>query len=634
MTSMLAEERDAGLDELIAAANQRLQSGDTEGALAQLGPLTSDAVIYLPARFLLAMVAWKMGQLDWSLKLMRDCHERWPMHGTVAEVLASLYAQAGNLHESLFMGKMSTALGGPSEFIDFIPAGFPNFDRAFYSIKDRPRLALAKSSLASGNLGLAVEYARQHSALNPDDGDAYAFLADLLLRSRQASAAVGVLEAVEGHIADNAGFPPATASLYAKALAANGETAAARRWHEQAVERAPDDLSITAAQIADLGWLESDATHRRRLGRQWAEHFCPRSSKPREWHRLDGKLVIGYLVSGFNDPLDAAAVAAVARAHDRSRVTVIGYGFGAQDWQGNALLSGAFDNWVDIRGLDPATLSRYFVRGGAHVIVDVSGFAAPVSLLALARVQTAIRVSWLGNPARIEDPIYDAQIAANSDLATSGNSWAIRGGYPILRPLQQDRTVRGSRHDGINLGADVWMAQLDHPTVKLWSSVLEALPQANLLLRAHDMGSDGNVQRLIERFGTTLAARIDIVDVGTAEEFYALIDVALTPFRGASPRMAADALASGVPVVALDLKDAANPYPAFLRDFGLDHSLVASNERDYIAKVQAVAATGAARDETEATIAAMHEADSVRYFAAALEEHAVRLLEESEKLAS
>ena len=42
------------------------------------------------------------------------------------------------------------------------------------------------------------------------------------------------------------------------------------------------------------------------------------------------KLVIGYLVSAFVDPEDAVAVAAVARAHDRAQVTVLGFGLGSQ----------------------------------------------------------------------------------------------------------------------------------------------------------------------------------------------------------------------------------------------------------------------------------------------------------------
>src|SRR5487761_1050750 len=99
----------------VREANERLATGDMEAALTLLHPLASGNTPYVPALFLLSMAAWKMGRLDWSLDLMRKCSELTPMDGTVAEVLASLQAQAGNLQESLFMGKMATALGGLGE---------------------------------------------------------------------------------------------------------------------------------------------------------------------------------------------------------------------------------------------------------------------------------------------------------------------------------------------------------------------------------------------------------------------------------------------------------------------------------------------------------------------------------------
>jgi tetratricopeptide (TPR) repeat protein len=309
MSSIAEPDAPISVDAQVHEAKHRLAAGDAEGALAILAPLTTDGSICLPAQFLLSMTAWKLGRLDWSIELMRQCHEAFPMEGTVAEVLASLYAQAGNLGESLFMGKLGTALGGPGQLSFLVPAGFPNFDWAFYQIKSEPMLAAAKAYLASGDSGDALEKARQHAALNPMDGAAHGFYAMLLLRNGLASAAVDVLRAVNAH----ADLPAPYASLYARALTQVGEFDAARHWHENAVALAPDDAGIAAARVQDSLWLEESPGRRAALSEDWARRFCP-PAKGRAWQRPEKKLVIGYLLSSFSDPLDLGAVAAVARA--------------------------------------------------------------------------------------------------------------------------------------------------------------------------------------------------------------------------------------------------------------------------------------------------------------------------------
>jgi tetratricopeptide (TPR) repeat protein len=625
MTVIAEQDPAVALADQVHDANRLVGTGDLEGALALLAPLTSGETPYLPAQFLLSMTAWKMGRLDWALDLMHECHKKWPMHGTVAEMLASLYAQVGNLRESLFMGKLATALGGAGEYTDLIAPGFPMFDWAFYNIKDKPLLAQAKASHAKGKLLEAIEKARQHSALNPQDGDAHAFLAELLLRAGMGSVAIDVLHSLEGNIVGDGEFPAAYASLYARALTTVGAFAEARTWHAKATTSEPKDPEIAAAQILDSAWSEKNRGETATAASNWVQRFCQPSGS-RQWRRPDGKLVIGYLVSTFGDPLDIPAVAAVARAHDRDRVATVGYGIGSQNWESNVSLQGAFDTWQDIRGLDPATLERFFIRGGLHIIVDAAGLAAPRNLMALARLRTAIRVGWFGNSAQITDSVYDAQIVASATESKDKTRWAIAGGYPISRHQPQG-TVRVA-HDGVHFGSDARMMQLSGETINLWSSVLQAHPDSKLLLRAHDMAPGSNIDRLVTLFGRELAARIDIVDAESAEEFYASVDVALTPRRGISPRMAAEALACGVLPVALAGGTQA-PYGAFLQGLGLGSMLVAADDRDYASIALALATPGKARDKVLAAIekALPSGDDGVRLFARMLEDHAVNALE-------
>ena len=626
MHGTVVEPDSLALQAQVDEAGRLLSEDDDEGAVALLAPLIASEETSLAARFLLAMAAWKAGRLDAAIELMRACHEQWPMDGSVAEALASLYAQAGNFEDSLFMAKLGAALGGPGKLSNLQPKRFPVFDTVFYRFRDKPMLAQARAAITRGEVSLAIEYVRQHSAINPSDGDSHALLALLLFRAGMASTANEVLCSIVEHMDAGGEVPTSCVSLHARVSTAVGRFEQARALHERATAEAPADSAIAAARIADGGLLDVDPATLASWSKDWAQRFCA-APKPRQWRRVGGKLAIGYIVSAFADPLDIAAVAAAARAHDRNRVTVVGFGMGAQNWDENALFGGAFDKWQDIGSLDPATLARFFDRAGLHLIVDTAGFASPNSLVALSRLQTAIRVSWLGNPATLGAPVYDVHVAGVLPKAREAH-WPLGGGYPIIPSAQPMAAV--SSRDDFHFGVDARMSQIDDETVALWTKVLEAKPAAKLLLRSRDMARGANIDRLIGCFGRVLAARVDVVDVETPAEFYASIDVALMPCRGVSPRAAAEALAHGVPPVTLGKGKGTSPYAPFLRGLGIDASLVSSTEAGYVKIAVNLATSREARKELVAGLKTAVEAGAPHHFARALEERAMAELASAE----
>ncbi len=600
----------APIEDEVQRAAECLALGDADAALALLKPLMVQSPT-MPVQFVLGLAAWDLGQLDTSVELMRQCHEADPMDGTVAEVLASLYAQVGNLKESLFIGKLATALGGYGHLARLIPPGFPTFDGAFLSIRSEPLLMQARINLAGGKLQAALDMARQHVSLNSTDAEARGFYASILLRSGAASAAVDVLEPI-----DERHHTAAIASISARARIGVGEIAEGRRLHERAVALASDDAMIAGALVCDSQWWAADAGAAAALA--WAQRFCP-PAKPARPLSGGSKLVIGYIVPAFVDPLDADAVAAVAHAHDRSTVTVVAYGFGARSWEENLRLSAGFDKWRDISTLDPATTARFFARDGVHVMVDAAGFASPKTLLALARLQNVVRVSWLGNAAGLGQPVYDAMIgprgaATPPDVA----AWTIAGGFPIAGATQ---SLVGVKSSDVVFGADVTMTQIDPDTTAAWSAVLRAVPQAKLVLRANDMTPGRNIERLIERFGGQLAGRIDLLPALRPMDFYRGIDVALLPLKGASARAAGDALACGIPPVAIVADRGGTPYGALLRDAGLGDVLIAYSVGEYAAMAAALATAPEARSQVVAMIDALRtgEVANVGCYANAIE---------------
>jgi hypothetical protein len=423
----------ASAPEGVAEAARHLAAGDAQAALDALRRAAGADARSLKLRFLTGLIAWRLADVQQALALLRACHEDAPMNGGIAEVLASLYAQAGNLADSLYFGKLSTALGPDAEFSQLVPPSFPTFGTAFLAIRERPLFGRAKMLVGSGQPIEGLDLARQHVALYPADDEARLFLGEGLLRAGAAAAASGVLEPV----ATGAGASPTALSLYARALAAVGEGANARAFHERACAEAPEDAGIAAARLADAPWIEADAAQIDAWIADWARRFCPPQKRAVRVPAAK-KLVIGYALSALADPRDAAAIAAVARAHDRAHASVIGYGIGAQSWRENAVFSGAVDKWRDIAGLDPATLARVLAGDGLAVIIDLGGAAAPRQLAALGRLGSGIRLSWLGQPSALGAPVYDAALGRR---ANGLPSWGPDAAYPLvrdwLRPLER-----------------------------------------------------------------------------------------------------------------------------------------------------------------------------------------------------
>ena len=606
--------------DLIAEAARLLAEGDDEAALEalqQAGSIDPDSLRF---QFLTGLLAWRFSNLEQALALLRRCHEIDPMNGTVAEVLASLVAQAGDLVESLYFGKIATALGPKEGYAELIPPSFPSFGQAFLAIQEKPLFARAKLMAQSGQLSGAIDFASQHLSLNPGDDEARRFLADSLLRVGAAGAAVATLRPA----AERTGAAAEFLSRYAHALAMVGEHEEARKFHDAACKAEPSDAEVAARRVADSLWLDSGVDAGVARAMDWAGRFLP-ARKAAALPRGEGKLVVGYLVSSFADPLDAAAVAAVAKAHDRSRFSVIGFGIGKQSWAENAMLSGAFDKWRDISEVDPATLARMLRGDGLAVVIDCAGFANPRQLLALGRVNTALRVGWLGTPPGIGAPFHDAVLGR---AAGDTPAWGMDRNYPLVRDWI--KPITHNRAEGIRFGGDAWLSQLDAATVRLWSAVLTGVPGASLALRARDMGRGGNIDRLIARFGRDVAARIDIVEAVSPEDFYCDVDIALAPVRGSSPRMAAEAIACGVPVVALAGATPYDPYGAFMRGLGLGDRLVAADEQDYVSIALSLAGSADARAPLTAAVASIARTGeaSARAIAEIIEINAVKMLAE------
>ena len=155
----------------VAEAARHFAEGSTEQALAALQAAGAANGESVPLKFMTALLAWRLGDTALALMMSRSCFERAPENGTIAEAIASLYAQVGELRESLFYGKLAIALPPDAAMSAWFPADFPMFDKAFLSIQEKPLLSQARLLLGGGDWRAALEKARQHVVVAPHDDE-------------------------------------------------------------------------------------------------------------------------------------------------------------------------------------------------------------------------------------------------------------------------------------------------------------------------------------------------------------------------------------------------------------------------------------------------------------------------------
>lgn len=584
-------------DARLRAAAQCLASRDVKAALAQLDPLVRDGDGDLPAQFLLGLAAWRMKNYAGAVSLVRRCHERAPANGTYAETLATLYALVGDLRESLFVGKLATALGPDPDTATLIPADFPSFGTAFFNISGRPLAVSAGLHEDRGTLDEAFELLRQHVELNPADEAATARYISLALRLGRPGAAASVA----GNIARST--DPDRIALAASALCAAGMGGVAAALHAEAAAAAPERWQAASLRAADSRWNDDRAASDRLLC--LLPGLRPASIAPAP-SRQHARLRIGYVVAGVA-ATDAPFIAAVARSHDRKRTELYGYGVGHLDWSINAPYRAAFDGWCDVARIDPVTLARFFEREGLDVLVDAAGLDFPAGFAAIANLRGTHRLGWSA-PAGLET-VYDALILP--DAAADGGMAAVRAGAGDLPLPFARRPPAAARKpsDAIAFGIDAAPVELDDSTLAMLRRVLEAVPSTFCLFRDHGLSHPAIVDRLVAGLGREAAARVDIIRAEDAGAFYCEIDLAIAPLRSRSSRQAVEAVSRGVPLIAAAAPQARNP--AVLIGAGLA-AHVAGDADALVAEAVSFATDPVRRDAARGAAAQAMQRDSFK----------------------
>ena len=603
------------IQDLLAAAGQRLAAGDRAGARAcheealRLAPghpaaLRGMAQLLLPAAPMEAAVHAQraldaaphdvealglmgqalslLGRAEDALRAFQAAADHAPLLAQAHCNLCLALLRAGRAQEAAVAGERATRLNPR------LPEGWTNLGHALNAVPD-PARAMAAFQAAL--------------ALRPEDPDALSGIATAQAALGRPSAAVAALmRAVEA--------APGWANGWndlAILLQEFGDPRGAREAAEQAALLAPDNPwfqgNLLMGMQYDPGFGEAAVAGRAREVGLALSARAPRreqrAAAPAEGRRLR----IGYLSADFRQHPVGWLGAGAILAHDRAEVFVAAY---ASQTRRDALtdrLEAGVERWHWVHGRDDGQLAALVAADGIDILVDLSGHTAGNRMALFAGRAAPVQVSWLGWFATTGLPTMDAVLLDEDHLAPGAEALfseevvrlpAGRLGYmapeyaPAPRMPPEGPVVFASFNNPAKLNAEV---------AALWARVLAAVPGSVLLLKWRGLSDPILQARLRALFGAA-GGRLRFAEASPHAAMldeYGDVDVALDPFPFTGALTTCEALWMGVPVVTLPgARPVSRQSHAILRRIGCGEWSCASPE-EYVAVAARLAQDRAGR---------------------------------------
>jgi predicted O-linked N-acetylglucosamine transferase (SPINDLY family) len=198
------------------------------------------------------------------------------------------------------------------------------------------------------------------------------------------------------------------------------------------------------------------------------------------------------------------------------------------------------------------------------LLIDLAGHSPGGRLPVLARRPAPVQATWLDYAdttglAQIDYLLSDAIHTPAEDAPRFTERLVLLAPCRFVYATAAAAPVPSGGADAtakISFGCFNRHAKLGDDAVRLWARVLERVPGSHLVLRASAYGGAGTISDVRERWarlGLPLdrVALLPYLPLGEALRAYDEIDIALDPFPYNGGVTTCDALAMGVPVVAL-----------------------------------------------------------------------------------
>ena len=376
----------------------------------------------------------------------------------------------------------------------------------------------------------------------------------------------------------------------------------------------PDDQLkasyLHSRQFLGVGTAPSDSQALANQARSWEQRVQKKLFGPL-WpdtilEPLKGrKLRVGYLSADLaNHPVGRFLLPALSN-HNREQFEVWALSSGSSDDWITDHIRKRVDHWVDLRFGTPAQCARIVADLRLDVLVELGGFTGDSQLEVLCHRPAPVQLSYLGYPGPtylrcIDGWIGDAVLfeQLNPVDRSAHPLIELEGGYMVFDSGGELPAPKRTAGQKFRFGSFNHARKLTQSTIDLFCQVMEANPEAELVLKSISFCEPAEQQRIRQRFekaglDTERLILLDWVEGGINHlRCYSEIDVALdpTPYGGATTT--AEALWMGVPVVALASAGMVGRLAASLLIHGDQGNWVARDRNSYVNIASSLAKKG------------------------------------------
>ena len=418
-----------------------------------------------------------------------------------------------------------------------------------------PLLAnLGNARRANGDLAGACAALRQARAAEPGNATTLANLCAVLSESGALGDAIEAGHAARAIAPDDA---DATINL-AAALFDSGQVQAAIALWQNATSPVAGANALYAANFVE----GSDAATLAARAQAWARKTWPVAVPRPASHAPGTRLRVGFVSPDLRSHSVAWFLLPLLRHIDRQRIELHAFSeLGLEDAITRELRP-EFSSWTVSVGLDDTALAQRIRAAQIDVLVDLAGHTAGNRLATFALRPARVQMSWLGYPGptglgaidwRLADPAIEPLEAPSAEqpwlLETGCHAYALPAGAPPV-------ATRSGAQEIVFGSFNNWPKH-SPACVAAWARILALVPGSRLLLKNKAMADPATVACARAAFVAHGIAGARIVCMARTEDprghlaLYGEVDIALDPFPYNGTTTSLEALAMGVPVVAL-----------------------------------------------------------------------------------
>jgi protein O-GlcNAc transferase len=376
----------------------------------------------------------------------------------------------------------------------------------------------------------------------------------------------------------------------------DGEAAVAHL--RRALDIDPDQAYVRSNLLFALqhAWGNRPAVLRAEA-RQWERRHAFAGTRPsRRRAEPDRRLRVGYVSADFRQHSVAHLIEPVLGAHDRSEFEVFCYSNSRVADDVTVRLRGLADHWSTIAGVGDAGVAAMIDRDQIDLLVDLSGHTAGHRLELFSLKPAPIEASWLGYSGTtglraIDYILVDGVVNQHGEEAFYAEQpRRLQGAYLTYQPPPAPAVSRNPflSTGYVTFGCFNNPSKLTPGVISVWSRILQAVPNARLVLKGRQFDDPAATHRWARLFADADVACDRVVFRGKSRhwellELYATIDIALDPFPYNGCVTSLEALWMGVPVVALFGDHFVSRMGASLLTAAGLSDLIAASPDDYVA---------------------------------------------------